>query len=87
MPMPSVLLDTNIISGSLLNRRRLQANQIAEKTWFQKGFVTGHDFSHAEETSERCRALAPAGFAFGYCAFAVAKAGSFLRGFTARLKS
>ena len=48
------------------------------KTWFRNGFVTGHDFSRAEEQAEKCRASAPAGFAFCRYALAAAKAGSFL---------
>jgi hypothetical protein len=50
------------------------------KSWFQKRFETGHDFSRAEETAEKRWALAPAVFTFSHCTWAAAKADLLLGG-------
>jgi hypothetical protein len=40
-----------------------------ENTQIEFSFVTGHDFSRAEDTERKCRALAPAVFVFSYLHF------------------
>jgi hypothetical protein len=40
-----------------------------EKTPLTRRFVSGHDFSRADETARKCRALAPAVFVFSYLQF------------------